>query len=64
VLYILKVDKLDGNISYKGYVNDRLIITANGILLLVLLDNSLILTFINIKINRNKIDTAPTYTSR
>ena len=37
---------------------------AKGILLLVLLNSSLILTFINIKINKNKIDTAPTYTNK
>jgi hypothetical protein len=45
-------------------IKDITIIIAKGILLLVSLNNSDILTFININIKRNKIDTAPTYTNK
>jgi len=41
-------------------INKTPIIIANDQLLLVLDNSSLILTFISIKIKRNKIDTAPT----
>lgn len=39
-------------------------IIANGMLLLLSLVSSEILTFINININKNSIETAPTYTSK
>ena len=41
-----------------------IVIKANGRLLLVSLSSSEVLTLINIKIKRNSIDTAPTYTNK
>jgi hypothetical protein len=56
--------KLEGNNLYKVKVNILPIIIAKGILLLLSVTNSDILTFISIRINKNNIDTAPTYTSK
>jgi hypothetical protein len=51
-----------GNTSKKGIILINVINIDKGILLLVLLCNSLNLILINIKINKNKIETAPIYT--
>ena len=45
-------------------LKEKAIIIDNTILLYVSLNNSETLTFINIKINKKSIDTAPIYTKR
>ena len=55
---------VSGNILLYGIKNPNIVKIAKGILLLVSLISSDTLIFINIKINKNKIDTAPTYTKR
>ena len=64
VSFRLKLEKLIGKTSYTKELKDTIIKSPNGILLLVSLKSSEILTFINISINKNKIDTAPTYTNK
>ena len=53
-----------GRISLKGIKKANIANIAKGILLLVSLISSETLILINISINRNSIETAPTYTNR
>lgn len=69
ILSSFKISKLyalfvSGNILLYGIKNPKIVNIAKGILLFVSLISSDTLILINIKINRNKIDTAPTYTKR
>ena len=61
---MLGVNTLDGNSLYSVMLKNIPIIIASGILLLLSLVSSDILMFISININKNNIDTAPTYTSK
>ena len=56
--------EFQGNKAYKAMLKITDIIITKGILLLLSVTSSDILTFINIKINKKRIDTAPTYTKR
>lgn len=60
VLFRLKFEKSTGRISLTKELKDTATNSAKGKPLLVLLRSSDILTFININMNKNKIDTAPT----
>ena len=63
--YMLKAElRLEGKSLYNVILKNIPIITANGILLLLSVVSSDILTFISININKNRIDTAPTYTNK
>lgn len=53
-----------GKILLIGMKNANIVIIAKGILLLVSPISSDTLMFISININKNKIDTAPTYTNK
>ena len=57
-------DPLAGNKALSGINKIIIAKIANGILLFVSLISSETLILINIKINKNNIDTAPTYTSK
>ena len=61
---ILGVNTLDGNSLYSVMLKNIPVIIASGILLLLSLVSSDILMFISININKNNIETAPTYTSK
>ena len=56
--------KLEGSNLYNVKLKIIPIMIARGILLLLSVTSSEILTLINIKMNKNKIETAPTYTSK
>ena len=58
------VNTLDGNSFYSVMLKNIPIKIASGILLLLSLVSSDILMFICININKNSIETAPTYTSK
>ena len=53
-----------GRMSLKGIKKANIASIAKGILLLVSLISSETLILINIRINRNSIETAPTYTNK
>jgi hypothetical protein len=53
-----------GRISLKGMKKANIANIAKGILLLVSLISSETLILINISMNRNSIETAPTYTNK
>jgi len=60
-VYTFKTElRLEGKSLYNVTLKNIPIIIANGILLLLSVVSSDILTLINININKNKIDTAPT----
>ena len=63
-LDVLSLFILLGNISLMGIKKAKIAIIASGILLLVSPISSETLIFINISMNKNKMDTAPTYTNK
>lgn len=60
--YIAGIAATPGNNWF--ILTNMLIIIANGILLLLSVTSSDILTLINISINKKRIETAPTYTNK
>ena len=69
-ILVYKSKKLDvslslfGSILLIGMKKAKMVSMAKGILLLVSLSSSDTLIFISIKMNKNKIETAPTYTNK